>query len=82
MNELKLKSVLAGMLAAQSLVIDIDDQVRVLRDIAQDLLDEQQRIAEEPKHDEENNDCPQNRCGEWAGCNNYECEGEHQCTCV
>lgn len=34
------------------------------------------------EHNEENKDCEQNRCGEWANCNNYECEGEHDCTCV
>lgn len=34
------------------------------------------------EHNEENKDCLQNRCGEWARCNNYECEGDHDCTCV
>jgi len=46
MNELKLKTLIAMMIAAQDLVIDIDDQARILRDIAQDLLDEQQRQAD------------------------------------
>lgn len=35
----------------------------------------------EVEHDEDNEYCLMNRCGEWAKCNNYECEGEHECTC-
>ena len=45
MNELKLKALLASMISAQTYVIDINGQVRVLREIAQDLLDEEQRQA-------------------------------------
>jgi hypothetical protein len=33
-------------------------------------------------HNEDNKSCLQNRCGEWAKCNNYACEGEHTCTCT
>lgn len=32
-------------------------------------------------HSEENKECPQNNCGQFANCNNYACEGEHGCTC-
>ena len=32
-------------------------------------------------HNPNNKECEQNKCGHFQTCNNYGCEGEHECTC-
>lgn len=30
---------------------------------------------------EHNKECDQSKCGQFPNCNNYACNGEHDCTC-
>ena len=47
MKELKLKTIIAAILETQTLVIDVEDQARVLIEIAESLKEELQRQANE-----------------------------------